>query len=192
MRLLITGTPGTGKTTLAHGLSAVLGIPIVKVEEFISDYLKWDPELNTNYIIDAEGASKKLNKKLSELNSYIVDTVALDLIDASLIDWCIVLRLDPKVLLNRLMQRGWPWCKVVENVFSEILGVSLSSCISKFSYERVIEVNTTGKSPEQLMEDILMMLSYGKPIINVVDWLEMLDTEFLLKIEGELDSCLKR
>ncbi|WP_069806706.1 AAA family ATPase [Vulcanisaeta thermophila] len=189
MRLVITGTPGVGKTTLASELSKALGLPIVKVEDLIHDYLQWDPTLLTNRIVNVEEAYEELNRRLREMGSYIVDTVAVDLIDPSLIDWCVVLRLDPRELLRRLLGRGWPWCKVVENVFSEVIGVLASACLSAVGPNHVIEVNTTGKDVAQVVNEVLSAIAHAKPLVNSVDWLELLDTDFLLNMEGELDKC---
>jgi adenylate kinase len=47
VRLLVTGTPGVGKTTIATGLARIYGAAIVGLDEIITPVLKWDPELQT-------------------------------------------------------------------------------------------------------------------------------------------------
>lgn len=74
----------------------------------------------TNYVVDEEEARELIKRSLRGLDSYVIDTVAINLIDKALIDWCIVLRLNPPTeLMRRLLMRNWPKCKIVENVLAE-------------------------------------------------------------------------
>ncbi|MFP3297296.1 MAG: AAA family ATPase, partial [Vulcanisaeta sp.] len=154
VRLLVTGTPGVGKTTIATGLARIYGATIVGLDEIITPVLKWDPKLQTYHVTNENEARKLITERLKTLNSYIIDTVAVNLIDASLIDWCIVLRLEPTQLMDRLTQRSWPHCKVVENVLAEIVGSSLVMAINMFGRDRVIEVDTTNKNVDEVVNYI--------------------------------------
>ncbi|WP_054857683.1 hypothetical protein [Vulcanisaeta sp. JCM 16159] len=128
-------------------------------------------------------------RRLSDLGSYIIDTVAINLIDKALIDWCIVLRLNPTELMRRLITRNWPRCKVIENVLAEVVGSSLSMAIDLFGKDKVIEVDTTGKSVQEIVKYVIDHVLKGDPINGVVDWLDILDTGFLVGLDKELDEC---
>lgn len=56
VRLLITGSPGVGKTTVAMELSKALNATLININEVIRPLLKWDPGLSTNYVIDEKRA----------------------------------------------------------------------------------------------------------------------------------------
>jgi adenylate kinase len=190
VRLLVTGTPGVGKTTIATGLARIYGAAIVGLDEIITPVLKWDPELQTYHVTNENEARKLITERLKTLNSYIIDTVAVNLIDASLIDWCIVLRLEPTQLMDRLTRRNWPHCKVVENVLAEIVGSSLVMAINMFGRDRVIEVDTTNKNVDEVVNYITNRIAYGRPAVGVVDWLDDVDTNLLISLSKELDMCL--
>ena len=189
VRLLITGSPGVGKTTVAMELSKALNVALININEVIRPLLKWDPGLSTNYVTDVEKARELIKGRLSGLNSYIIDTVAINLIDRELIDWCIVLRLNPVELMRRLLSRNWPRCKVVENVLAEVVGSSLSMAIDLFGKDRVIEVDTTNRGVQDIVKYIISHVSSGNGVVGVVDWLEVLDTDFLISLSRELDEC---
>ena len=189
VRLLITGSPGVGKTAVAMELSKALNAALIDINEIIKPLLKWDPGLSTNYVTDAEKARELIKGRLSGLNSYIIDTVAINLIDRELIDWCIVLRLNPVELMRRLLLRNWPKCKVVENVLAEVVGSSLSMAIDLFGKDRVIEVDTTNRGVQDIVKYIISHVSSGNGVVGVVDWLEVLDTDFLISLSRELDEC---
>ncbi|MFB6469829.1 MAG: adenylate kinase family protein [Vulcanisaeta sp. AZ3] len=190
VRLLVTGTPGVGKTTIAMELSRTYGIPMVNINEVLKPVLKWDAELMTNYITDENRARILVRDYLRSFNSYIIDTVAVNLFDESLIDWCIVLRLNPLYLMDRLSRRGWSRCKVVENVLAEVVGSSISMAINVFGVDRVIEVDTTGMSVHEVVNSIINYISSGRAIVGVVDWLDFLDTGTIISLDQELSKCL--
>jgi Predicted nucleotide kinase (related to CMP and AMP kinases) len=190
VRLLVTGTPGVGKTTIATGLARIYGAAIVGLDEIITPVLKWDPKLQTYHVTNENEARKLITERLKTLNSYIIDTVAVNLIDASLIDWCVVLRLEPTQLMDRLTRRNWPHCKVVENVLAEIVGSSLVMAINMFGRDRVIEVDTTNKNVDEVINYITNRIAYGRPAVGIVDWLDDVDTDILINLSKELDACL--
>ncbi|MDT7863747.1 MAG: AAA family ATPase [Vulcanisaeta sp.] len=190
VRLLVTGTPGVGKTTIATGLARIYGATIVGLDEIITPVLKWDPKLQTYHVTNENEARKLITERLKTLNSYIIDTVAVNLIDASLIDWCVVLRLEPTQLMDRLTRRNWPHCKVVENVLAEIVGSSLVMAINMFGRDRVIEVDTTNKNVDEVINYITNRIAYGRPAVGIVDWLDDVDTDILINLSKELDACL--
>ena len=189
VRLLITGSPGVGKTTVALELSKVFNVMLIDINKVIKPLLKWDPSLFTNYVTDEKKARELVTSKLSGLDSYIIDTVAINLIDRELIDWCIVLRLNPVELMRRLLSRNWPRCKVVENVLAEVVGSSLSMAIDLFGKDRVIEVDTTNRGVQDIVKYIISHVSSGNGVVGVVDWLDVLDTDFLISLSRELDEC---
>ena len=189
VRLLITGSPGVGKTTVAIELSKKLNAALIDINEVIKPLLKWDPDLSTNYVTDEKRARELIRNRLSRLGSYIIDTVAINLIDRELIDWCIVLRLNPVDLMRRLLMRAWPRCKVIENVLAEVVGSSLSMAIDLFGKDKVIEIDTTGKDVQDIIKYITNYILSGNGVIGVVDWLDVLDTDFLVSLSKELDKC---
>jgi adenylate kinase len=89
----------------------------------------------------------------------------------------IVLRLDPVILAKRLQARNWPKLKIWENVESEMIDVSLYDSLKVLGKTRVLEIDTTGKRPEELVREILKVLSRNKgwSLKSSPDWLNKYD-----------------
>ena len=188
MRILITGTPSTGKTIIGKKLAEVLKIEFININEVLAktSYVRYNPELDTHDIIDVNKAKEFVNSLISNYNDCIVECIALELLNTQLIDYVIVLRLNPFELLKRLLNRGWKCIKIRENLFSEILDYFLIKSIELFGYGKVIEVDTTGKKIEDIIQEILNKLRNREFNIGIVDWLstiEQVDPEFLIKLE---------
>ncbi len=64
LRILVTGTPGTGKSSLAEELGAALKIPVVEVGDLIKEnklYEEWDDEMDCS-IFDEDKVVAEVRK----------------------------------------------------------------------------------------------------------------------------------
>jgi adenylate kinase len=89
----------------------------------------------------------------------------------------VVLRLDPVILAKRLRARNWPKLKIWENVEAEMIDVSLYDSLKTLGKNRVLEIDATGKHPEELVRKILRALSRNKrwSLRSSPDWLKKYD-----------------
>jgi adenylate kinase len=95
-----------------------------------------------------------------------------------------VLRRSPYELEKTLKKRGYSVDKVRENVASEILGTSLYDSLKTFGKRKVAEFDTTGKSPEETVDEILAALQ-KKPKLLGIDWL------ILVSEKGDMQRFFK-
>ena len=170
MIILITGTPGTGKSTIASLLSAKLGYERLNVSSFLIQnkvFYEYD-ELRSSYVIDEDKAIELLSSTIKD--NMVIETIYPSLISKA--DKVIVLRRDPRVLYRELKERGWNELKVAENVMAEALGVISSEARENFT--NVCEIDTTNKKPEDVVEQIL-----GNKC-EEIDWLNSDDVVNLL------------
>ncbi len=93
----------------------------------------------------------------------------------------VVLRLDPLVLARRLKGRNWPKLKIWENVEAELIDLSLYDSLKVLGKRRVYEIDATGKSPGNLVREILMALHKGKgwSMKSLPNWLGKYDPVLL-------------
>jgi len=175
--ILITGTPGTGKTTVSKKLSETLNIPLINMNKFSFKYglnYKYDEERDT-WLIDYEKLRVFLNDFLkSREGTYIVEGHFPDLIDPSMVDVVIVLRCSPKVLYERLKKKGWSEKKIKENVQSEILGVCTYDAANFYPKSKIFELDTTDRKVEEVVSNILKIIKSKKKEnfrLGSIDWL---------------------
>ncbi|MBS3123590.1 AAA family ATPase [Candidatus Woesearchaeota archaeon] len=124
--IILTGTPGTGKSTLARQLSKILKIPRFDLHKH---YLKVSSTFDKKkdcYVIDIKKLEKVLSDKLKK-SSYILDTHLSHLLPAKMVFVCIVMTCsDLKELERRLKKRRYLPAKIRENLDSEIFQICLN------------------------------------------------------------------
>ena len=143
MILCITGTPGTGKSTLAKQLAKRLKYKKINLTLFIKKEKlrqRYDPILKT-YEVDAKKVVKKLLPKLKE--NIIIDGHLSHELPAKVVDLCIVCTCNPKILSKRLKKRRYTKEKIQENIDAEIFEVCLHEAEEKG--HTILIVDTTKK-----------------------------------------------
>ncbi|NON62064.1 adenylate kinase family protein, partial [Acidianus sp. RZ1] len=131
MIILVTGTPGVGKTSVAKEIARKLSLEYVHVSEFVLKnnlFSSYDPVRET-YEIDDEVVARSLNEYLKTKDA-VVESVYPSLLDNA--DLVIVLRRNPLSLYEELKERGWPELKVAENVEAEAIGYVLQEAMDWF------------------------------------------------------------
>jgi len=166
MRIIITGVPGTGKTSVARILSEKLGYPVITTKDLVREEYVDTRKLR----LKAIWATKDMTDVILEGHLFCETKIPADLV--------IVLRTNPEELKKRLEGRKYPEKKVRENLMAEFVDY----CITKAEerYEDVWQVDTTGKTPEETAERILNALKEGVDIYDHVDWSGILE-EWLRK-----------
>lgn len=152
-RVIISGTPGTGKTTTANLLGEETGLKVFNIDtKYIRDLeadLEKDKEkdsINVNL--------RKLRERLIELEGIIESHL---LCEISLPDSIvIVLRCKPEKLEKRLKKRNYDKGKIKENLEAE----ALDYCTQRSSenYGELYEVDTTDKKTSEVVEECISIL----------------------------------
>jgi adenylate kinase len=145
MIIALTGTPGTGKTTVCHILDKKYRIIDVNRMIINHRYHTGRDELRGSLMADMEALQGHLDELLKgETGTIIIEGHLSHYLKGS--DAVIVLRTRPRVLADRLEKRGYSREKVRENMEAEALDVILVETTQQ--YDRVYEIETTVSSPE--------------------------------------------
>ncbi|MEM2099107.1 MAG: adenylate kinase family protein [Candidatus Bathyarchaeia archaeon] len=185
--IVITGTPCVGKTTLACLLSEKLKAVYINLTEFAEQenlIARDDRKRKTRVINEAEMRRKlcnMLNKVESDRVVVIDGHYAAAVVPKSHVARVFVLRRNPIELRVFMEKNGFTGTKLWENLASEILDVCLVEALQWQEKSRVCELDITGKSVVEAVDDVLAVLENRKKcIVGCVDWLGMLETKSLL------------
>jgi adenylate kinase len=188
--ILVTGTPCVGKTVTSSRLASRLNAlhidlaELVKREELISGI---DEERET-LIADMEKVSERVQEIILDCErDVIVDGhYAVDVVPEEDVHLVFVLRRHPKELKAFMEKRGFRNGKLWENLAAEILDVCLSEAVEACGVERVCEIDVTGTSVEEVVEDVILVLEGKRECkVGTIDWLGRLNKE------GQLDEFLR-
>jgi len=184
--IIISGTPGTGKTSVSRKISEMVDANIISLNELaISENftLEYDKERDT-YIVDFEKLIPYVANYIDVLKKQkylIIEGHFSDIIPNKYIDYSFVLRCDPEYLYNRLKERDYNKKKIIENIQAEILGNCANYLIQKHLKTPIYEIDTTHLTIDSvaiIIMDIIVNNKNGeKFVIGKIDWLEKLASE---------------
>jgi adenylate kinase len=125
--VLVTGTPGTGKTSLSELVAHELGFRHIEVGKVVKEegfYSAYDPQFDTHVIEegDEDRLLDFLEARMVE-GGNVVDYHSCELFPERWFKLVVVLRASTEVLHDRLTQRGYSDTKRDENMEAEITGV---------------------------------------------------------------------
>ncbi|MBE6523275.1 MAG: AMP kinase [Thermoplasmata archaeon] len=136
----ITGTPGTGKTSVSAELRS-RGYDVIDMNEHIraNGLLGELDSKRDTHEVDLDDLNDSLQRYRDDGSLHLMDSHLSHFMDCSGI---IVLRCSPEVLYKRLEARGYGKEKILENVQSEVLDVILCEAVD--SDIPVYEVDCSG------------------------------------------------
>lgn len=169
MRIAVTGTPGTGKTTATAAVSEHQSVPVVHLNEAIRTHGLWterDADRDS-LVVDLDAVREHLGDWDGLVESHLAHYLEADRV--------VVLRCRPDQLRERLLDRGESEQSATENAESEALDVILSEAVERHGAGCVYEVETTNRSPEAVADVISAVVrGEAEPSVGQVDYTEYL------------------
>ncbi|KAL6235433.1 hypothetical protein BDW75DRAFT_230280 [Aspergillus navahoensis] len=142
--IIITGTPGVGKTVHCEQLAQDTGLRHLSINQIAKDrgcYETYDEELKT-WVVDEDRLLDAIEDEVLK-GGFLIDWHACDLFPKSWIDLVVVLRCpSTSTLYDRLNSRGYHETKLQENLDAEIFGVLIEEAREGFDEEIVVELNS--------------------------------------------------
>lgn len=169
MRIVVTGTPGTGKTTATNLIETDLEVI------HLNDAIREEEGLYTEIDEDRDSLIADLDavrEWLGDRDDVLVDSHLAHHLTA---DKVVVLRCHPEQLEQRLTDRGEAPAKARENAESEALDVILAEAVNEHGLDNVYEIDTTDRTPEAVAADIESVIAGDRaPTAGEVSFIDYL------------------
>jgi len=163
MRIILTGTPGTGKSAIAGELATKLGLKLFRITDIVKQKMK----LGRTHEVDLKRLAAIL-RFLSKEKNYIVEGhLACEIRLPA--DVLVVLRTRPDVLRKRMAKRGYGKRKIEENMMAEMLDYCTQRVDSVYK-KRALELDTTRRTARSSAFTLKKAIMQKKKSIDRVDY----------------------
>ncbi len=150
--LLITGAPGTGKSTAAKMLAQKLDAAVVDINKIVNVLKLYSSTDETDgaKIVRLRELSDELSAAIKSERRSVVVEGHLGCEMKLPVSKVVVLRCEPKALRQRLAARDYPAEKLASNAMSEALDYCTVLSEKNYGKGKVWEIDTTGKTVKQV------------------------------------------
>jgi adenylate kinase len=146
--ILVSGTPGVGKTTMCKKLcQSVKILKLINIGDFAKEHGcldEWDDELQCHEL-NEDKVVDELEDIMTE-GGVVVDHHATDFFPERWFDIVFVLRTDNTILYDRLTSRGYEGKKLENNIDCEIFQTILDESKESYKEEIVHELSSNNDS----------------------------------------------
>lgn len=169
--IFITGTPCTGKTTIASKLNGRL----IKINDLAIEhgFVVGIDEKKGYKVIDIDKLSDYVDNLISNSDERLIFEGHLSHL-CSGADKVIVLRLRPEILEKRLNTRSYSDAKIRENLEAEAIGVCSAEAYEKYA-DKVYELDVSDLKIDEAVKLVSDVISNGGdyPVgsVDFMDWL---------------------
>ena len=172
--LVITGSPGVGKHTIAKIIAKKLGLKLIDINSAAIKNNAIMSKDKSGYVVDIKKLSLIMRKKIKK-DCLVVGHLAPYVLKKSDPSLVAVIRRSPYELKKVYAKRGYDQQKVMDNVSSEVIGICFYDTIKRFGERKVAEFDSTGKKSEKVASEIISVFNGEvKSPVSKVDWLSLI------------------
>ena len=154
MIVVVSGTPGTGKTVVSKWLSKKYKMKYLDVSKFVEKkglFERYDKCRDTK-VVDIKQLNKSMLKIIKKEKDIVIDSHMSHFIPQEYVDLCVVCKCNLKVLNVRLKKREYKNKKVRENLDAEIFDVCLQEAVDR--EHKIVIVDTSLPWKKRLISSI--------------------------------------
>jgi adenylate kinase len=183
LKIILSGTPGVGKHTIATILSSLFDkVRIVDINKIILSENLLVSSQRGNHDVDIQKSFDFLTLLLSNKeyqDSIIVGHLAPYVIDPLLVDLVVILRRSPYELRKIYEDRSYSQTKICDNMVAEILGIISHDALKNFELSKLSELEiTTSILPSLSAQKIVHMYRDKKQrSFGNIDWLPLIQND---------------
>ena len=176
---VITGNPGVGKHTIAKHIAKNLSLDLIDINKIAVENGVFVREKET-LDVDIRALQKLLCKEITR-NSLIVGHLAPYVIPRKKVRIAIALRKNPYKLISVYKKRKYSRQKTIENLGSEILGITFYDTLKQFGPDKTYQIDTSFRSVSEVVKKIENLFVKGKFQEDRIDWLDLISKKGDLK-----------
>jgi adenylate kinase len=176
--IVVTGTPGTGKTTIAQSLAHQLHADYLSLNKLViaEKFLSGVDRRRGTRVVDLKKTRVWLRKLLRRSKHVIiVDTHIPDAVPRTHLRKVIVLRCHPSVLERRLRRKRWRAIKIRENILAEVLDSCFVIASDYYGADKVFQLDTSRTSVSKSVKRCKALVEEQTSSRDRFDWIATLD-----------------
>lgn len=183
MKIILSGTPGVGKHTIATTLSSLFDkVTIVDINKIILSEDLLIPSQRGNHDVDIQKSLDFLTLLLSKKeyqDSIIVGHLAPYVIDPLLVDLAVILRRSPYELIKIYEDRSYSQTKISDNIVAEILGIISYDALKNFEFSKLseLEISTSVLPSLSAQKIVNMYMDKKQRSFGNIDWLPLVQND---------------
>jgi adenylate kinase len=162
-RIIITGSPGTGKSEIAKALAETLGIELIDIKKVV----RGKKLVGKGGEVDIARLAKALAFLKSKRDYVVEGHLACETKLPA--DSIVVLRTDPKTLYKRLSKRGYGKKKLEENLLAEMLDYCTQRVRAVY-HKDPLELDTSKRTVASSARMIVQAIKHKKKRIDCVNY----------------------
>lgn len=160
--ILLSGTPGVGKTTISD-LLRIKEYSVMNLNDFIIQhglYFGYDYS-RESVIIDENVLKIEIEKELEQYPGLLfIEGHTSEIVPMEFVKFAFILRCNPSILRERLsLTRDYSHSKIEENIQAEIMDECLIAMQEQLPSSLILEIDTSNLIPENVVEQIISRIS---------------------------------
>ena len=168
---VISGSPGTGKHTIAKILAKKFGLELVDASKIaLSEGIA--EKKGGALEVDVKKLKKIIDKK-NHKNMLLVGHLAPYAISKNNVEFAVILRRSPYSLERTYRKRRYARKKSAENLGAEILGVIYYDTVKRIGRRKTFQFDTTNESVSSTARRVEKIFAGSRPRDDRVDWLRL-------------------
>jgi adenylate kinase len=178
---IVTGTPGTGKTTVAEIIAKKLDAQLLRLSDLLPKLKagrsrKFDTALVDENELGTLARKWAKGKERAVIEGHLAASFKMKATHL------IILRCEPKELAARLKKRKYNAAKTGENLMAEALDSCSVEARGNYATAKTLEIETAGKKPEQAARRCAEFISNKKIPSDNIDYSSWLKARLGLDI----------
>jgi adenylate kinase len=173
--IVVTGTPGTGKTTFARMLTRELRGEYLSLGKYITKHRLFsgrDKKRRTKVVDITRTSSRMQQFAHPNVRPLVVDSHHPEgIVPNNVTAVVFVLRCDPAILKRRLRRKKWSPEKIRENLMAEVLDSCYITARSYYASRKLVQLDTSHTNAKRSVEIAKNILSGKKAPAFSVNWL---------------------